>query len=159
MGKNPGIELLTDLHQRGLTLLAIDGRLRIAPKSALTPELRETLTAHKADLLSALSLEARLIKMPLGQFEREGCPIEIRVPGLEKTIWFIPGEADIVRLAQSDVPRGRIWTAKELRVLWGGGPEARKDAITLARIKSELDGEVVSVENLRDSEQQEGPPE
>jgi hypothetical protein len=118
----------------------------------LTPEIRETVRTHKTDLLEALSLEARLLQMPLDQFECEGCPIEVRVPGLEKTIWFVPSERHIEKFVQRDIPRGRIWIVRELRTLWGGGSEALKNAITLARIKVALDGEVVSVENTRTKE-------
>ncbi len=153
------LALLVELRRRGFTLAPEGVGVRVAPKSALTPELRETLRTHKTDLLEALSVEARLLQMPLDQFEREGCPIEIRVPGLEKTIWFVPGEAHVEALAQGDVPRGRIWTARELRTLWGGGSEALKNAITLTRIKLALDGEVVSVEDLRDPMRQEARSE
>ena len=51
MSGDRAVELLTELRQRGLTIVAEEGRLRIAPKAALTPELREALIAHKSEIL------------------------------------------------------------------------------------------------------------
>ena len=48
------VELLTQLRQRGLTIVAEEGRLRIGPKAGLTPELREALIAHKSEILPLL---------------------------------------------------------------------------------------------------------
>lgn len=101
----------------------------------------------------------RLLSMTLSQFEMQGRNLEIKAGGLEKTIWFVPGVTGIERLAQRGIPHGRIWTAKDLRVLWEGGSEARENAISLARIKMAVDGEVVSVEDLRDPERQGEPAE
>ncbi len=62
-------ELLTELSQRGVKLWAEGNQLRIrAPKGALTPELRDTLTARKADVLSLLlhhrSVAQRTVSIP-----------------------------------------------------------------------------------------------
>ena len=150
------LTLLVNLRRCGLALASAGTRLRVAPRSVLTSELRETLTTHKTDLLAALSVENHLLQMRLDEFEREGCPIELKVPGLEKTIWFAPGEAHIEALVQRNIPRGRIWTAKELHTLWDGGSGARENAIPLARVKVALDGEVISIEDLRDEQCPEG---
>jgi hypothetical protein len=150
------LSLLVNLRRCGLALAPEGSRLRVAPRSALTSELRETLTTHKDDLLAALSVENHLLQMRLDEFERDGCAIELKVPGLKRSIWFVPGEAHIEALVQRNITRGRIWTAKELRALWGGGSEARESAIPLARIKLALDGEVVSVEDQHDPKRQEG---
>ncbi len=150
------LTLLFNLRRCGLALAPEGSGLRVAPRSALTSELRETLTTRKADLLAALSVENHLLQMRLDEFEREGCPIELKVPGLEKTIWFVPGEAHVEALVQSGITQGRIWTARELRMLWAGGSDALESAITLARVKVALDGEVISIEDLRDEQCPEG---
>lgn len=47
--------LLADLHERGIHLAAINGRLRVrAPVCAVTAELRETLSQNKPALLALL---------------------------------------------------------------------------------------------------------
>ncbi|MEW6212388.1 MAG: hypothetical protein AB1631_28945 [Acidobacteriota bacterium] len=52
-------ELLTNLQQKGIRLEARGDRLRYAPASAVTPELREVLAAHKAQLLALLKEETK----------------------------------------------------------------------------------------------------
>ena len=140
--------LLVDLRRRGLALTAEGSRLRVAPKSALTPELRETLAARKADLLAALSVEDHLLQMPLDQFEREGPLIEIKVPGFPETLWFAPGDREREILVVRGISRGRIWTAHELMDLWKIPSLTREQAQTLARIKADFDAEVISIEPL-----------
>jgi len=49
-------ELLADLKRRGVILEAIGDRLRVdAPAGMLTPELRQALVVHKAELLELLA--------------------------------------------------------------------------------------------------------
>lgn len=50
-------ELLSELQQKGIRLEARGDRLRYAPASAVTPELREALATHKAQLISLLKVE------------------------------------------------------------------------------------------------------
>jgi pyochelin synthetase len=48
-------DLLSDLTARGVRLQVNGDRLRVeAPTGVLTPEVRETLTEHKAELLQLL---------------------------------------------------------------------------------------------------------
>lgn len=48
--------LFAALRERGVNLAAIGGRLRVdAPRGVLTPELRATLSAHKAEMLAMLA--------------------------------------------------------------------------------------------------------
>jgi len=101
----------------------------------------ETQAAPKSD-------EARILQMPLDQFEREGCPIQVRVPGLLDTLWFVPGGSERDALVRRAVDRGRIWTAHELMDLSKISSLTREQAQTLARIKVEFDAEVVSIEPL-----------
>jgi hypothetical protein len=142
------LTLLVDLRRRGLILAPEGTGIRVAPRSSLTPELRETVRTHKADLLAALSIETRVLEMPLSQFEREGCPIEIRIPSFPETLWFVPGDRERDILVTRGISHGRIWTALELMELWKAPSLTQKHAQSLARIKAQFDADVVSVERL-----------
>jgi hypothetical protein len=48
-------ELLQDFRSRGVLLEVQAGKLRFAPRDAVTPELRDALREHKADLLVLLA--------------------------------------------------------------------------------------------------------
>jgi len=47
-------EILSELHRRGVELIAAGDRLRFRPKEAVTPELVTTLARHKTEILAAL---------------------------------------------------------------------------------------------------------
>jgi hypothetical protein len=50
------LEVLADLHHRGVDLFVADGTLHYrAPRGVLTPELRAALSAHKAELVALLA--------------------------------------------------------------------------------------------------------
>jgi hypothetical protein len=52
-------EVLTELRDRGVELTVVDGELRYrAPRGVLTPELRDALARHKAELLALLAPKA-----------------------------------------------------------------------------------------------------
>jgi hypothetical protein len=88
---------------------------------------------------------AQLMGMPLDLFAREGQLLEVRVPYLAQTLWFVPGKSDVEGLTQEGISRGRIWTALELADLLscaGLRPDHVK-AVALAKI--ELGGDVVEV--------------
>lgn len=51
-------ELLVDLRRRGLALTPEGVHLRVAPKSRLTPALREAIAASRDELLALLLAEA-----------------------------------------------------------------------------------------------------
>jgi len=51
-------DLLRSLEDQDIRIEAHDGRLRVdAPSGALTPELRQTLTAHKPQLITMLTVD------------------------------------------------------------------------------------------------------
>ncbi len=56
----------------------------------------------------------RLGLMPPDLFAREGRLLEVRVPWLDVTLWFVPDERDAEALGREGVSRGRVWTAWEL---------------------------------------------
>ena len=151
-----GVRFLVELRHRGMTIVPEGDRLRVTPKSALTPELRSTLVARRGEVLAALALETRILQMPLDRFGREGRSLEVQVPWLPETLWFVPGEKQAESLTKRGVSRGRIWTARELRFLWSI-PSIDKGMVEkLGQIKAELGGEFVSLEgpdqgNTRDA--------
>ena len=68
---------------------------------------------------------ARLVAMPLNQFARDGQLLEIRIPWLNVTLWFVPDERDVDSLIRAGVARGRVWTAQDLSAVVTGRPESR----------------------------------
>jgi hypothetical protein len=60
------------------------------------------------------ALMSLLIAMPLDVFARDGQWLEVRVPWVEVTLWFVPEERDAETLGGEGVHRGRVWTAREL---------------------------------------------
>jgi hypothetical protein len=59
------------------------------------------------------ALMSQLIAMPLDVFARDGQWLEVRVPWVEVTLWFVPEERDAETLGGEVVHRGRVWTARE----------------------------------------------
>lgn len=57
---------------------------------------------------------ARLAAMPLARYAHEGAPLEVQVPWLGETLWFVPGDRQAEALVGEGVDRGRIWTTTEL---------------------------------------------
>ncbi len=107
--------LLDDLRSRGAELRPEGDHLVVdAPRGVLTDDDRQALSATKALLLERLALESRLLEMSLEEFEKEGCPIEVRVPCLEETLWWVPRIEHVADLVEHNVARGRVYTAKEL---------------------------------------------
>jgi hypothetical protein len=95
-------------------------------------------------------LVARLVAMPLLRFEREGCPLEVRVSWLSVTLWFAPTETDAEALSQEGISRGRIWTARELGDLLSIPTLTTEQAQTIAQAKVEFGGQVIKVRARRE---------
>lgn len=87
----------------------------------------------------------RLLGMPLDQFAREGCPVEIKTPWLDLPLWLVPSEAAAEALVREGVSRGRVWTAGELLDLLAVPGLTREQARTVALVKATFTGEVVEV--------------
>lgn len=88
---------------------------------------------------------ARLLGMPLDRFALEGAPMEVKVPWLDVTLWFVPTEVAAEALAQEGIGRGRIWTAHELADLLSLSGLTKEQAWTIARVKLEFLGEITEV--------------
>lgn len=83
--------------------------------------------------------------MTIDQFEREAFALEIRVPELPETLWFVPTLEEAKTLVSDGINRGRIWTACELKDLMDIPGILSSQALSLAQIKLEFDGEVIEV--------------
>ncbi len=143
------VQLLAHLRLQGFTLTPEGGHLRVTPKSALTPDIRETLAGRKEDLLTALALESRILKMPLERFEREGNPVEVRISWLPETLWFVPARGVEEIRVQRGVHRGRIWTSRELRQLLQR-PLSSETIRAIALVKVHLE---IAIESITECEE------
>ena len=86
--------------------------------------------------------------------------VEIRVPFLVDTLFFVTSDIHVYPLLKEGISRGRIWTTGELNDLFSIpdlGPSGRL-TVTIARAL--FDGEVVSVTRRAESAvSEESPPE
>ena len=138
--------LLVELRRRDVRIDVVGDRLHVsAPRGAVSEQTRDALRAHKAELLTRLRREARLLGLSLDGFSAQDYSIELAVPWLEETIWFVPRVEHIEDLVTDGVHRGRIWTARELKDLSSVPCLAEQDLVALSRLKLTFDGEVLSI--------------
>lgn len=112
-----------------------------SPSTATSMLRRDQPTGSAADLLA----------MPLDRFGCEHHFMEIRVPWLEVTLWFVPEERDADLLGREGVHRGRVWTARELIALMALPDRIPATVRSLARAKLAIDGDLVDVQPRADS--------
>jgi hypothetical protein len=86
---------------------------------------------------------ARLVAMPLDRFARDGQLLEVRVPWLDVTVWFVPEERDAAGLGRQGISRGRVWTARELSTLMALQDRTPSVVQNLAHAKCVVDGNIV----------------
>ena len=138
--------LLVDLRRRDIRIDVVGDRLHVsAPRGAVSQQTRDALRGHKAELLTRLKLEARLFELSLDDFAEQDYYIELAVPWLEETIWFVPRADFINDLVRDGVCRGCIWTARELKDLSSIPSLTEQDLVVLSRLKLAFGGEVLSV--------------
>ena len=95
MSRPAATEILADLRHRGIRIRADGERLHLkAPPGAVSAGDRDALARHKGEMLAQLEREDRLLGFSLTEFERSGCSLEVDVPGLNQTLWFVPRDAD-----------------------------------------------------------------
>ena len=99
----------------------------------------------RADLVRTTPDLTELLAMPLDQFMREGQLLEVRVPWLEVTLWFVPEERDAAALERSGTRRGRVWTASELIRLMAIPDRTQEVVEMITRAKLAIDGDLVEV--------------
>ena len=88
----------------------------------------------------------------------DGDVLELRVPFLGDTIFFVHSDEDVLPLLHEGISRGRIWTVEQLNDLFNIpdlGPSGR---ITITIARAMFDGEVVSVTRREESVRSEQSP-
>ena len=142
--------LLSDLRARGVRLQVSGDRLVVdAPCGALTEEDRGALKATKSAILRRLAPQAEIFAMSLEEFGQSDCSIEVWVPWLAETLWWVPRVEQAEELVLRGVHRGRVYTAKDLTnltTILESSPEGRDDVRRLARLKFELQAEILRLE-------------
>ena len=88
---------------------------------------------------------AAIFAMPLDRFAREDQLLEVRIPWLDVTVWFVPEERDAEALGHEGVSRGRIWTARELIALMALPDPTPEIVQRLTLAKRAVDGDIVEV--------------
>lgn len=129
-----------------------------APEGTLTPEIRQLLSAIKPQIISRLDQETHLLSLSLSEFAAQDLAIELAVPWLEETLWWVPRPEHLAELARAGIRRGRVFTADELTNLTSvlyGTPEPRADLEGIARLKVSMDATIVDV--LDDEPARPGP--
>ena len=145
--------LLSDLRSRGVELQVSGGRLVVdAPAGTLTENDRAALSVSKPSILRRLAAEARVLAMSLKEFEQAGFAIEIRVPWLPHTLWWVPRTKHVAGVLSHNVERGRVYTAKELTNLTNltACPDSRAEIQGIARLKLAFNATVLALVNASD---------
>jgi len=138
--------LLSQVRREGMTVEAHGDRLRLdAPAEVLTPDVQEAVRSLKPHLLLVLEQERQVLDQPLSQFEGGRAAIELAVPWLDHTLWWVPTVHDADQLVHQGVARGRIWTAAELHNLASTVGLDREAIERIGRLKTALDCTVVGV--------------
>jgi hypothetical protein len=138
--------LLRELRVQGARLAVRGDRVHVeAPTGLISPENREQLVAAKSDVLAQLAFEERFSDMSCSEFARQHFAIEIRVPGVDGTIWLVPQPTDAVRLVFEGIRRGHILTADELADLLSIETLTSNDFQAIARLRMAFGAEIVAV--------------
>jgi hypothetical protein len=115
-----------------------------AALAALAESLEPATVADRVSAGPVIDL-TEILAMPLDRFAREGQCLEVRVPWLDVTLWFVPEERDAAAVARTSASRGRVWTASELAALMALPDRAPATVEAIARAKLEVDGDIVEV--------------
>ncbi len=147
MSGTEAVQLLSNLRARNVQVFVRDGCLRVrARRGSVGPADRETLRRMKGELLAHLDQQQRaVLNLSLDEFAAQDHSIELAVPWLEETIWFVPRAEHIDNLISDGIHRGRIWTAAELQDLLSIGRMTQQELVGLSRLKLAFGGEVLSV--------------
>lgn len=81
-----------------------------------------------------------ILGMPLEDFGRRHLALRVRLPD-GSTCWFVSGADEVVALRTEGIPRGSIWTARELAAVLGDG-WTRETIGRLIAVKREFNGPV-----------------
>jgi hypothetical protein len=150
-------ELLSELSSRGATVKYFEsGAVVQAPVGKLDDDFKCRLRSSRRELEQYLQRYGWILDMTLSEFERGKSMLEVAVPGLGETLWFVPSSRHAEQLRQEGIRRGRVWTSAELRDLLAAPGLTHEAALSVARAKLAFSGTVVEV---RPSEEVPPPPE
>ncbi len=138
--------VIEKLRQTGVRL-AVDRDAVLFCPSQIPDDLLEGLRRYKPEILASLTAEAETLAMPLEVFATRGAMVEVRVPWLPMTLWFVPSEREAALL--TGISRGRIWTARELIDVMSLAHRNRGTLQTIARVKLEFGGDIIGVRARR----------
>ena len=128
-------DLLRVLYDAGVEVRLEGDLVRLVPGPDGVPAaLRGPLRQLESEVLSLLRWESWLFSAPLFVFAQCGVMAEVRVPGIDQTIWFASGPDQMARLQAEGIPRGRIWSTEELQRLWDWAP-GYEEVIRAAKLK------------------------
>ena len=94
------------------------------------------------------------LEQTIGEFGRGHLGIELKVPYLPDTLWFVPNIEFAAQLVGEGIGRGRIWTARELQDLVSIPLIPRPDLERIVRLKVVFGAKVMDVK--RDSDKATG---
>ena len=144
--------LLRDLRIQGVRLATRGDRVHVeAPSGVVSPDAREQLAAVKTEILAQLTVEERFIGMSCSEFGRQRFKVEIRIPGIDGTIWLVPQPTDVSRLVAEGIGRGRILTAYELADLLSIPALTPDEFQKIVRLKLAFGADIVAVTSDSDS--------
>jgi hypothetical protein len=144
--------LLRDLRLQGVRLATRGDRVHVeAPTGVVSPDAGEQLAAVKAEVLAQLTVEEQFIGMSCSEFGRRRFAVELRIPGVDGTIWLAPQPVDAARLVAEGICRGRILTACELADLLSIETITSDDFKMIARLRVAFGAEIVEVTSDVDS--------
>jgi len=113
--------------------------------TALADSLEPATVTDRTHAVAAVIEPTEILALPLDRFARQGQCLEVRIPWLEVTLWFVPEERDAAAIARTGTSRGRVWTASELAALMALPERAPATVETITRAKLGLDGDIVEV--------------
>jgi hypothetical protein len=131
---------------------------------AYTPQLPQALERTLADsgasggthicqkAVTPVTEVTEILDMSISRFAQAGRAVEVRVPWLDDTLWWVSGLEQVKRLLDRGVSRGRILTAGELANLGKVTGTHLNDAIRLVRMKAAFGATLLSVDLLSDED-------
>jgi len=122
--------------QREREAQRLDGQAAEPSRSA-----QEELGAGARHVAEALPF----LGMSFEEFRARGALLEVQVPWLDTTLWFVPIDDDARLLMAEGVRRGRIWTSGELMQLLTMADRTQKLVSTITYTKLAMDADVVAV--------------
>jgi hypothetical protein len=145
-------DLLRALYAAGVEVRLEGDRVHLVGTGPMPPALSAAMARIEADVLALLRTGSVTLQAPLSTFATLRVAVEVHVPGLADTLWFASDAAQVDRLLQGGIRRGRIWTPDELARLWAWGPPSHEQVLAIAK------GKLWSNGVLTDVEMQPAPP-